>query len=148
MGWVSNVKQGWEAGGAIGAVDAATGNVVGDLLGVGQSSARYQNQLNRDFQERMSNTQWQRGVADMKAAGINPIAAFQSGSASSPGGNAGSGGQATGMVSSIIGSAAQMIAQLRDTDSLSSAKKLVDNENKENAIYNLKQIIKNSSKRF
>ncbi|WP_374696833.1 hypothetical protein [Spiroplasma endosymbiont of Polydrusus formosus] len=69
--WIDNVKQGWGDGDAIGAIiDYATGNVVGDILVIGQSSARYQNQLNRYFQERMSNTQWQRGVEDMKKQGL------------------------------------------------------------------------------
>ncbi len=62
---------------------------VASLLGGGQAqkAARKESARNRAFQERMRNTQWQAGVEDMKAAGINPALAYQQGPAASPGGS-------------------------------------------------------------
>lgn len=59
-----------------------------------------QARLNRKWQEKMSNTAYQRAVADLQKAGINPILAYSSG-ASTPSGSSASGSSA----SSAMGSA-------------------------------------------
>ena len=55
---------------------------VGGLIGAGLNL--YSAAQNRKWQEKMANTTWQRGVADMRAAGINPLFAFAKGGAPMP----------------------------------------------------------------
>lgn len=81
-------------GGFLGKVGGALGSIAGGLFGnefqsdeatAARDWSAEQAGISRDWQERMSNTAYQRQVADMKAAGLNPmLAAMKGGGATTP----------------------------------------------------------------
>lgn len=83
--------------------------------------------ITRQWDEKMSNTAFQRAVGDMTSAGLNPMMTVSQGGASSPSGPAASAGMPSGSSASGV----HATKSLQDFGSvLASASMLVDVENK------------------
>ena len=74
-----------------------------------------QAQINRDFQENMANTSFQRRVADLKAAGLSLMLAYSQGGAAVPTGSQASSAANIGEASASAGSTARQININRET---------------------------------
>lgn len=98
---------------ALGAAASGAASVYGQQQANAANAEQAQKQM--DFQERMSNTQYQRGMADMGKAGLNPMLAYSQGGASSPqGAQATMSNELSGGVSSAL-QGAQTLQQLEAT---------------------------------
>lgn len=104
-----------QAIGALGTAASGYAGYRGQQLTNASNAQMAQQQM--DFQQQMSNTSYQRGTADMQAAGLNPMLAYSQGGASTPGGSTAVMGNELGQGMSSALQSAQAITAIENTRS-------------------------------
>jgi len=117
---LGSMLSGAGTGAAAGSLFGIPGSVIGAGIGAAASliGGQQQNAANRamagqqmDFQERMRGTQYQTTVADLKAAGLNPMLAYTQGGAGTPQGATAQMGNPLGDAGNSAKEAALAVAQ-------------------------------------
>lgn len=117
--------------GMLGSLLPAVIGAAGSYAGAASTNAanRAMSREQMEFQERMSNTAYQRAVADMRLAGINPALAYMQGGASSPGGST---AQMVDKIGPAISSAAHGLRLKGELESLARNNELLASQSKKN----------------
>lgn len=118
--------------GILDSITPGVGSAIGGALSLfgglsANKASAEQAQINRDFQAGQSATSYQRAVADMQAAGLNPMLAYSQGGASTPSGSV---AQQSDVVTPAVSSAKDVGLARQNLNNMQATEDLTKNQTK------------------